>query len=111
MSLEKSHYKYLHINSGSMDKANDFKVHIPHGLENCVRVCVKRFSIPNTMGNNYSNLNKFHFVEFMKTNGTAPAYKNAGDAWVNGWTAKHFYIKLDDIPNYTTNTEISLAGL
>ena len=107
MSLEKSHYKYLHINSGSMDKANDFKVHIPHGLENCVRVCVKRFSIPNTMGNNYSNLNKFHFVEFMKTNGTTPAYKGAqSGVWYNGWTAKHFYIKLDDIPNYTTNTEI-----
>ena len=53
-----------------------------------------------------SNLNKFHFVEFINENGVAPAYKNAGGQWVNGWTAKHFYIKLDDIPNYTDNTEI-----
>ena len=97
MSLANRHLKYIHIDSSRMDKANDFRVHLPHGFENCTRLCVKSFSIPNTIGNAYKQLGELHFAEFMKPN---------GESGVGDWVSKHFYVKLDDIPKYTNNTEI-----
>jgi hypothetical protein len=100
MTIDRHHYKYLHIESSNHKSGNDFKIKVPHGLNACSRVAVQNFSIPNTIGNTYGPLSKLYWVEYMKDNATS----GIGD-----WTMKIFYIDLSDIPSYTQNAEFATA--
>ena len=98
MTIDRHHYKYIHIESTNHKSGNDFRVKVPHGLNTCTRVALQNFSIPNTIGNTYGALSKLYWVEFMKDNATS----GVGD-----WSAKLFYIDLSDVPSYTQNAEIA----
>ena len=98
MTIDRHHYKYIHIESTNHKSGNDFRVKVPHGLNACTRVALQNFSIPNTIGNTYGPLSKLYWVEFMKNDATSG---------LSDWTGKVFYIDLEDIPSYTQNTEIA----
>lgn len=98
MTIDRHHYKYIHIESTNHKSGNDFRVKVPHGLNACTRVALQNFSIPNTIGNTYGPLSKLYWVEFMKDNATS----GVGD-----WSTKLFYIDLSDVPSYTQNAEIA----
>ena len=58
MTIDRHHYKYIHIQSSNHKSGNDFKVKVPHGLNACTRVASQNFSIPNSIGNTYGPLSK-----------------------------------------------------
>ena len=98
MTIDRHHYKYIHIHSSNHKSGNNFRVKVPHGLNACTRVALQNFSVPNTIGNTYGPLSKLYWVEFMKNDATSG---------LSDWTGKIFYIDLEDIPSYTQNTEIA----
>ena len=98
MTIDRHHYKYVHIHSSNHKSGNNFRIKVPHGLNACSRVALQNFSIPNTIGNSYGPLSKLYWVEFMKDNATS----GVGD-----WSKKIFYIDLSDIPSYTQNSQIA----
>ena len=98
MTIDRHHYKYVHIHSSNHKSGNNFRIKVPHGLNACSRVPLQNFSIPNTIGNSYGPLSKLYWVEFMKDNATS----GVGD-----WSKKMFYIDLSDIPSYTQNSQIA----
>ena len=75
---ERHHYKYVVIDS-SKENHNavtaKFNVQVPHGITNASRVCVKSFSMPNTIHNIYGDLGKVRFVEFYRPSGTDWIYQ------------------------------------
>ena len=75
---ERHHYKYVVIDS-SKENHNavtaKFNVQVPHGITNASRVCVKSFSMPNTIHNIYGDLGKVRFVEFYRHSGTDWIYQ------------------------------------
>ena len=66
---ERHHYRYVILDS-SKENHNavqaKFTVHIPRGISNVTRVCVKSFSMPNVMHNIYGDLKTVKFVEFFR---------------------------------------------
>ena len=98
MTIDRHHYKYVHIHSSNHKSGNNFRIKVPHGLNACSRVALQNFSIPNTIGNSYGPLSKLYWVEYMKDNATS----GVGD-----WSKKIFYIDLSDIPSYTQNSQIA----
>ena len=98
MTIDRHHYKYVHIHSSNHKSGNNFRIKVPHGLNACSRVALQNFSIPNTIGNSYGPLSKLYWVEFVKDNATS----GVGD-----WSKKIFYIDLSDIPSYTQNSQIA----
>ena len=98
MTIDRHHYKYIHIESSNHKSGNDFRVKVPHGLNHSTRVALQNFSIPNTIGNTYGPLSKLYWVEYMKDD----AVSGIGD-----WSGKVFYIDLSVIPSYTTNAQLA----
>ena len=80
--------KYVHIDSINR-RAGETKsrltVQVPNGLENCSRVALKSFSIPNTFPNMVNA--KVQWIEMVQT-------VEGGN---NKWKAALFTIKLDDL--------------
>lgn len=95
------HYKYVHIDSRHRNKRqskSNFTVQIPHGLDNISKVCVKSFSIPNSFGNMYGNLDRLYWIEYYN-NGVSESL----------WKQKVFYIKLADLKeknDYSDNLQL-----
>jgi hypothetical protein len=78
--MSESHsLKYVHVDTLNR-KAGETKsritVHVPQGLENCSRVALKSFSIPNTFPNMVSK--KIQWIEMIQTVGNGnPIWKMA----------------------------------
>ena len=65
--MDRHHYKYVVIDSSkhiNQSVTADFTVQVPHGLNNCSRVCVKSFTMPNNFHNVYGNIKEVQWVEF-----------------------------------------------
>tara|TARA_Y100000385_G_C13067688_1_gene627492 strand:+ start:34 stop:1062 length:1029 start_codon:yes stop_codon:yes gene_type:complete len=85
--MDRHHYKYVVIDSSkhiNQSVSADFTVQIPHGLNNCSRVCVKSFTMPNNFHNVYGNIKKVQWVEFWKPSAASP------------WQAQVFTATLND---------------
>lgn len=68
--MDRHHYKYVVVDSSKHINQSvnaEFTVQIPHGLNNCSRVCVKSFSMPNNFHNVYGDIKNVQWVEFYKT--------------------------------------------
>ena len=80
--------KYVHIDSINR-RAGETKskvtVQVPQGLENCSRVALKSFSIPNTFPNMINK--KIEWIEMVQT----------VESGSNKWKAALFTIRLDDL--------------
>jgi len=85
---ESSILKYVHVNSVNR-RAGDTKsrltVQVPQGLENCSRVALKSFSIPNTFPNTVNK--KIEWIEMVQT----------VESGSNKWKSALFTIRLDDL--------------
>jgi len=85
---ESSILKYVHVNSVNR-RAGDTKsrltVQVPQGLENCSRVALKSFSIPNTFPNMVNAT--IQWIEMVQT----------VESGSNKWKAALFTIKLNDL--------------
>jgi len=80
--------KYVHIDSINRrpgETKSRLTVQVPQGLENCSRVALKSFSIPNTFPNMINT--KIEWIEMVQT-------VESGN---NKWKAALFTIKLDDL--------------
>jgi hypothetical protein len=94
--------KYVYIDSRkrkSTDKKNNLTVTIPQGLDNCSRIALKSFSIPNTFPNMINK--KLQWIEFLAT-GTQTAVV---------WKAALFEINFDDLSEeqiYLDNQNLAL---
>ena len=85
--MDRHHYKYVVIDSSkhiNQSVTADFTVQVPHGLNNCSRVCVKSFTMPNNFHNVYGNIKEVQWVEFWKP--SAPS----------NWKAQVFTATLND---------------
>ena len=99
MTIDRHHYRYVYIDSSNHKLGNDFTVKVPHSLNSCSRVALQSFSIPNTIPNIYSGLNKLYWAEFRKPTSTT---SNLAD-----WEMKIFYIDLSSLEGYITNEGIA----
>ena len=80
--------KYVHIDSINRrdgETKSRLTVQVPQGLENCSRVALKSFSIPNTFPNMINK--KIEWIEMVQT-------VEGGN---NKWKAALFTMKLDDL--------------
>jgi len=100
---ESQSLKYVHIDSVNR-RAGETKsrvtVQVPQGLENCSRVALKSFSIPNTFPN---MINKsIHWIEMVQT------VENGN----NKWKAALFTILLNDLdPNQQYLNSLTLQSV
>ena len=85
--MDRHHYKYVVIDSSkhiNQSVKADFTVQVPHGLNNCSRVCVKSFTMPNNFHNVYGDIKEVQWVEFWKPSATS------------NWKAQVFTATLND---------------
>jgi len=95
--------KYVHVNSEnrrSGETKSRITVQVPQGLENCSRVALKSFSIPNTFPNMINK--KIEWIEMVQT----------VDNGNNKWKAALFTILLNDLdPNQQYLDNLTLQSV
>jgi len=101
--MSESILKYVHVDSVNRrvgETKSRITVQSPQGLENCSRVALKSFSIPNTFPNMVNK--KIEWIEIIQTvdNGT------------NTWKAALFTIMLDNLdPNQQYLDNVNLQSV